>query len=303
MDQVFLEAIVDRVRQGKICQSILVIADRENALRSLCQSLFDSIYSGKTPAQCSNFFHLSPLNKMRQIAISAIRELRFRLSQMPQGGDIRFVWIESADRLHRFAANGLLKILEEPPPATLFLLTTTRPYVLPSTIYSRCLPYRLARARNLEPARSTQWTECLSELRRFFESLWERFSPRYYLEYPLLIDHFRCVLDNLPAPTFSPDLILSTDLATSLFRQEQREILLADWGQILLEVSLPWLGDGSERRFAVNVISGAFSALERCGRHMELKCNEAAALDGFFLTLLDFMTDFHELSEERVVGR
>jgi DNA polymerase III subunit delta' len=44
-----------------------------------------------------------------------------------------------SDQVH----NALLKVLEEPPPRTFFLLTTSRPQALPATILSRCTPVRL----------------------------------------------------------------------------------------------------------------------------------------------------------------
>ena len=48
------------------------------------------------------------------------------------------------------AANALLKTLEEPPAHSIFILTTSRPYALPSTIQSRCQSLRFV------PAAQTQ---------------------------------------------------------------------------------------------------------------------------------------------------
>jgi DNA polymerase-3 subunit gamma/tau len=52
------------------------------------------------------------------------------------------------DEVHsasRAAFDALLKLLEEPPPHTLFILVTTEPDRIPETIRSRCLPYEFRR--------------------------------------------------------------------------------------------------------------------------------------------------------------
>ncbi|MEX0985577.1 MAG: DNA polymerase III subunit delta' [Actinomycetota bacterium] len=46
--------------------------------------------------------------------------------------------IREADRLSPAAADTLLKVLEEPPPETVFLLLSARAHELPPTIWSRC---------------------------------------------------------------------------------------------------------------------------------------------------------------------
>jgi hypothetical protein len=50
----------------------------------------------------------------------------------------RFLLVERADRLNNQSANALLKTLEEPQAECVFVLTTSRPSALPSTIASRC---------------------------------------------------------------------------------------------------------------------------------------------------------------------
>ncbi|MGH2676135.1 MAG: ATP-binding protein [Actinomycetota bacterium] len=46
--------------------------------------------------------------------------------------------VEQADRMTEEAADVLLKALEEPPPDTVFLLSSARPHEVPETIRSRC---------------------------------------------------------------------------------------------------------------------------------------------------------------------
>ena len=52
---------------------------------------------------------------------------------------LRIIFIENIERLNAFAANALLKILEEPPPSTVFFLTCENPRKIVPTLRSRCL--------------------------------------------------------------------------------------------------------------------------------------------------------------------
>lgn len=71
--------------------------------------------------------------------------LQHVLSLTPFAGGRRAVLIANADRLTDEAANSLLRLLEEPPPGTVILLTTARPQHdhLPPTLPSRCQPLPL----------------------------------------------------------------------------------------------------------------------------------------------------------------
>jgi len=53
-------------------------------------------------------------------------------------GRYKFNLIIDADAMNQEAANTFLKLLEEPPPRTIFVLTTSRPDQLLPTILSRC---------------------------------------------------------------------------------------------------------------------------------------------------------------------
>lgn len=77
-----------------------------------------------------------------QIKIEQIRGLEQHVIYRPLIGRFKVVLIDEADRMTIGAANALLKTLEEPPAHSIFLLTTSRPYALPSTIQSRCQSVR-----------------------------------------------------------------------------------------------------------------------------------------------------------------
>lgn len=74
----------------------------------------------------------------RAINIEQVRQLQARCQKRPALSQWRAIVIDAADDLERGAANALLKLLEEPPPASVFLLISHQPGRLLPTIRSRC---------------------------------------------------------------------------------------------------------------------------------------------------------------------
>ena len=74
----------------------------------------------------------------RNISVEQVRGLGEFLNLTPALSDWRVVVIDSVDDLERSAANALLKMLEEPPPNTVFFLVSHAPGRLLPTIRSRC---------------------------------------------------------------------------------------------------------------------------------------------------------------------
>ena len=72
------------------------------------------------------------------IKIDQIREAIDRSAYRPFEGRRRVVVIDEADALLAEAQNALLKTLEEPPSASVFVLITARPDLLLPTVRSRC---------------------------------------------------------------------------------------------------------------------------------------------------------------------
>ena len=77
--------------------------------------------------------------KSQFIKIEQTRALSEQAQFRPYEGSRRVFIIDEAECLQHQAANSLLKTLEEPPPTSLVVLVTSKPYSLIETIRSRCL--------------------------------------------------------------------------------------------------------------------------------------------------------------------
>jgi DNA polymerase III subunit delta' len=85
-----------------------------------------------------DLFVVAPEESGRQIRIDEVRALGAELSLTSHAGGYKVGILTPADALNRFAANALLKTLEEPQPRTLLVLVVTQPSRLPATLLSRC---------------------------------------------------------------------------------------------------------------------------------------------------------------------
>jgi len=96
-------------------------------------------------------FMLEPDDRS-SIKIDVVREVLSKTSYRPFEGRLRVVLVREADALEAQAQNSLLKSLEEPPPGTMFILTTSVPGLLLPTVRSRCMRLRFGRLTASEVA-------------------------------------------------------------------------------------------------------------------------------------------------------
>ncbi len=99
---------------------------------------------------------MRPLEESTQIRIEQVRELASELALTAHQGGYKVGILSPADSMNRFAANALLKTLEEPPPGTLLILVASQPSRLPATILSRC---QRVRVRAPQRAAAVAWLE------------------------------------------------------------------------------------------------------------------------------------------------
>ena len=89
-------------------------------------------------------------NQDTDIKIEQIRQLQKDISLRPYEGAKKVFIIDNAHRLTPEAQGALLKILEEPPGASLIILLIDKPALLFKTIISRCKILKFLPLKNIE---------------------------------------------------------------------------------------------------------------------------------------------------------
>ena len=132
----------------------------------------------------------------KEIRIDQIRALESWFNTATHRGGWRVALLYPAHALNVVSANALLKVLEEPPPHTVFLLVADAPDRLLPTLVSRCrrLPpapdadtaLQWLREQNVEPARewlaaggARRWRPALGAERRRLSHGWASWSRRW----------------------------------------------------------------------------------------------------------------------------
>ncbi len=90
----------------------------------------------------NNPYHKIFIPKATTIKINSIREIRKEVSFKPSEGAKKVFLVLDAEMMSAESSNALLKTLEEPPPGTVLILTTTQPDQLLPTLVSRCQQIR-----------------------------------------------------------------------------------------------------------------------------------------------------------------
>ncbi|MDQ3136625.1 MAG: DNA polymerase III subunit [Gemmatimonadota bacterium] len=119
-------------------------ADPDKAIEEAAQAL------AETMAERRSAPLYGPPDGMSSHSMASVRLLHQRASLTAVEGGRRIFILGDAERLvpqesSQEAANALLKLLEEPPPGSLFILTTVDPRRLLPTIRSRAVPVRVNR--------------------------------------------------------------------------------------------------------------------------------------------------------------
>ncbi|MBF0591056.1 MAG: DNA polymerase III subunit gamma/tau [Nitrospirae bacterium] len=126
---------------------------KTSAARILAKSL--NCVNGPTTTPCGtcascqavrdgSFMDVIEIDGASNNSVDDIRDLREKVKYAPSGSRYKLYIIDEAHMLSTQAFNALLKTLEEPPPHVIFVLATTAPNKIISTVLSRCqhLPFK-----------------------------------------------------------------------------------------------------------------------------------------------------------------
>jgi hypothetical protein len=285
MDTFLREKLIELTRLGRLPHAILLVSPHPRVLEANAEACARLLLPCENLTACADYSVVRPSGKMGQISINDIRELTHRLGQSAFGPGPKLAIVHGADRMHRFAANALLKFLEEPPDGTLFILCTCRLYEVLPTIQSRCITYRLRETCAAEDL-DEQWTEWLSQWQWLIQSVNENPRDELWCEAYALVHNFRVLLDGTQGPE-------AAENGEGSERRAWVEARLGDCARALYAVSMRTLPrDAFERRKAIIILARRMDAIGTAAALLRLNYGEVAAVE-FFITSLFSPNYFH----------
>lgn len=269
-----------------------------------------------------DFISLDLEEGKKNITISQIRDMGRRISARPNEAVSRVVCIRSADKMNVQAQNALLKVLEEPPDKTFFILCAADGAALLPTIHSRCRKIRfsllslssvfrmLTDTHGLDPETAHIAAHTLGPdvdlilaslsvdqdgapswmdfRRRLLERILDLISGQGPLVRALdLSRHLAASQDRLP-DAMAIIRTLVRDLA--LFRYSPEKIVNLDF--------FPAFEDISQVHRESTFLEWA-ERFQETQRRLEANCGPRLALDAFFLSLSPFSCSGHDACNRR----
>lgn len=140
------------IRSGRMPHAILLRGARGNGKAMFASRLAAELLCGSNAPPCEtcascrlcaagshpDWIEVTLEPDRREIVVEQIRDLVHSVGLTARFGRYKVVIVNPADLMNRHAANTILKTLEEPPGATVFVLVSSNPAQLPATIRSRC---------------------------------------------------------------------------------------------------------------------------------------------------------------------
>lgn len=253
-----------------------------------------------------DFLHITPHGAT--IKIDQVRELKKALSFPPLEAGYRITLIEDIHTMRREAANSLLKLLEEPPPGNILLLTSDEAEQLLPTITSRCqvipffsLPFNLTAEiiQNNEPGLTMEKAAFLASLTNGCPGLAKSFDTEELLKLrkeiiqkllAQLTDEAEEVETALVLAAKAADLKDGLEALLDLLRFFFKEAMIARLQNSIRESGSSELDNEIMRareRWNLQELSDKVDAVDYAEQTLARNCNKGLVCEVLFMHLLD----------------
>jgi len=303
-----VQTLEANLARGRLAHAILLKGEDLNLLETVAVALAGNLLEAKgDPTHHADFFTLRPAKRARFIVVgqrdkdepNTMRRLIRDLNQSSNQGGYKVAVVYEADRMNPAAANAFLKTLEEPPPQTIILLLSTRPYDLIDTIRSRCFQFKIP--SRSAASESPEWAAWLEDYRGWIKWLHRdaaeaRAHPdRAILQMYGLIARFTDHIENISGAAWSeqedslPDSMTDEEIEALKvgMRKGERDKLLIE---IEENTRLAAIELSHEVPFPAQLLARAIEALESTTGLLALNMKDDAAIESFLLQSLKIWT-------------
>jgi DNA polymerase-3 subunit delta' len=127
-----------QLQAGSIPHAQLFVGPRGVGKRLFARVFARALLDPEGRGGIADLIELAPEGRLGLYPAALLEEVRQQAQMTALSGTWKVYLLDDVERMSVAAANSLLKILEEPPQGTLFLLISGRPQALLPTIVSRC---------------------------------------------------------------------------------------------------------------------------------------------------------------------
>jgi len=155
-----IESVSAAVKSGRLSHALVLTGQKGIGKGVFADYICKLLFCGEQDKPCNccpaclkvakgihpDVFKIYPAGKSETIGVKEIAVIKNNLYIKPNDADKKVFIIYSAERMNRFAQNSILKMIEEPPEDSFFILTCQNSQALLPTVRSRVTEISLSPA-------------------------------------------------------------------------------------------------------------------------------------------------------------